>query len=73
MDVQKPQHSPIDYCPTDEIISDFLTKSAGEAKFRSFRNSIMNSSNDEYGPVEVNELMVIHNEKMFKRFDMVLK
>ena len=33
----------------------------------------MNVSHDEYGPVNVNELMAIHNEKMTKWFDVVLE
>ena len=33
----------------------------------------MNVSHDEYGLVNVDELMPIHNENMKKRFSMVLK
>ena len=55
------------------MIGDFFTKPVGGAKFRCFRNIIMNVSHDEYGPVDVDELMAIHNEKMTKRFDMVLE
>jgi hypothetical protein len=72
-DVQKRQHITIDYCPTDEMIGDFFTKPVGGSKFRRFRNIIMNISHDEHGPVDVDELMIIHNEKMLKRFDMVLE
>jgi hypothetical protein len=72
-DVQKRQHITIEYCPTDEMIGDFFTKPVGGAKFRRFRNIIMNVSHDEYGPVDVDKLMAIHNEKMTKRFDMVLE
>ena len=45
-DVQKRQHITIDYCPTDEIISDFFIKPVGEAKFVAFRNIIMNVIHD---------------------------
>ena len=62
-DVQKHQDITIEYCPTDEMIGDFFTKPVEGAKFWRFRNIIMNSSHDEYGPVDVDELMAIHNEK----------
>ena len=65
-DVAKRQHITIEYCPTDEMIGDFFTKPLGGAKFRRFRNIIMNISHDEYGPVDVDALMVVHNEKMQK-------
>ena len=72
-DVQKRQHITIDYCPTDEMIGDFFTKPVRGAKFRRFRNIIMNISHDEYGPVDMDDLMTIHNEKMLKRFNPVLE
>ena len=62
-DVQKRQYITIEYCPTDKSIGDFFAKPVGEAKFRLFRSIIMNISYDEYGPVDVDELMAIHNEK----------
>jgi hypothetical protein len=70
-DVAKRQHITIEYCPTDEMIGDFFTKPLGGAKFRRFRNIIMNISHDEYGPVDVDALMVVHNEKMQKRIEIV--
>ena len=73
VDVQKRQHITIEYCPTDEMISDFFAKPVGRSKFLRFRNIIMNISHDEYGPVNADTLMAIHNEKMTKRFDMVLE
>ena len=73
VNVQKRQHIVIEYCPTDEMIGDFFTKPVGGAKFRCFRNIIMNVSHDEYGPVDVDKLMAIHNEKMEKGFIVVLK
>jgi hypothetical protein len=33
----------------------------------------MNVSHSEYGPVDVDKLMTIHNEKMTKRFDTMLE
>ena len=66
-DVAKRQYITINYCPTDEMIGDFFTKPVGGAKFRRFRNIIMNISHDEYGPVDVDALMIVHNEKMQKR------
>ena len=70
-DVAKRQHVTIEYCPTDEMIGDFFTKPLGGAKFRRFRNIIMNISHDEYGPVDVDALMTVHNEEMQKRIDVV--
>ena len=61
--VQKRQHITIEYCPTDEMIGDFFTKPVGGVKFRHFHNIIMNVSHDEYLPVDVDELITIHNEK----------
>ena len=55
----------ITYCPTGEMIGDFFTKPLGGAKFRRFRNIIMNCDVDEYGPVDVDELTAAH----FKRVD----
>ena len=72
-DVQKCQHITIEYCPTGEMIGDFFTKPVGGAKFHRFCNIIMNVSHDEYGPVDVDKLMAIHNKTMERRFDMVLK
>ena len=62
-DVQKRQHITIEYCPTDDMIGNFFTKPVGGAKFRRFRSIIMNTSHDEYGPVDVDKLMAIRNEK----------
>ena len=70
-DVAKRQHVTIEYCPTDEMIGDFFTKPLGGAKFRRFRNIIMNISHDEYGPVDVDALMTVHNEKMQKRIEAI--
>ena len=72
-DVQKRQHITIEYCPTDEMIGGFFAKPVGETKFRHFRSIIMNISHDEYGPVDVDKLTVICNEKMVKRFKILLK
>ena len=33
----------------------------------------MNVSHNEYGPVDVDKLVAIHNEKMEKRFNIVLE
>ena len=69
-DVQKRNHVTIEHCPTDEMIGDFFTKPLGGAKFRRFRNIIMNIKHDEHGPVDVDALMVVHNEKMKKKMEM---
>jgi len=55
------------------MIGNFFTKSVGGAKFRRFRTIIMNISHDEYGPIDMYELMAIYNEKTTKRFDMALE
>ena len=52
-DVQKRQHITIEYCPIDEMIGNFFTEFVGGAKFRRFRNIIMNVSRDEYGLVDL--------------------
>ena len=72
-DVAARKHIKIEYCPTDEMIGDFFTKPLGGAKFRRFRNIIMNISHDEYGDVNVDELMAIHLAKMQRRFDMMAR
>ena len=51
----------------------FLHKPVDGAKFRLFCNIIMNIDHDKYGPVDIYELMTIHNENMLKRFDVVLE
>ena len=63
-DVMKRKQAILQYCPTDEMIGDFFTKPLGGAKFRRFRNIIMNISHDEHGPVDVDELTAIHYDKM---------
>ena len=68
-DVIKRSEIVIEYCPTDEMIGDFFTKPLGGAKFRRFRNIIMNIDHDEFGPVDLDELTAIHNEKMKVRFE----
>ena len=69
-DVPKRNHITIQHCPTNEMIGDFFTKPVGGAKFRRFRNIIMNINHDEYGPVNVDELTALHNEKMNKKVEM---
>jgi hypothetical protein len=59
----------ITYCPTDEMIGDFFTKPLGGAKFRRFRNIIMNCDVDEHGKVDTDELMAAH----YKRVDATLR
>ena len=63
-DVQERKQITMEYCPTDEMIGDFFTKPLQGGKFRRFRNIIMNITDDEYGPVDVDELMRIHQIKM---------
>jgi len=60
----------LEYCPTDEMISDFFTKPLGGAKFRRFQNIIMNITHDQHGLVDVDELTIIHHNKMQRRFEM---
>ena len=66
-DVIKRKEVALRYCPTDEMIGDFFTKALQGAKFRRFRNIIMNISHDEHGPVDVDELTAIHYQKMKDR------
>ena len=68
-DVQERKQITTEYCPTDEMIGDFFTKPLGGSKFRRFRNIIMNIEQDEHDPVDVDELMAIHHEKMQRRFE----
>ena len=68
-DVVKRKEAVLRYCPTDEMIGDFFTKPLGGAKFRRFRNIIMNISHDEHGPVDVDELMAIHYDKMKQKIN----
>ena len=70
-DVIERKHLTLKYCPTDKMIGDFFTTPVGGAKFRQFCNIIMNISHDEYGPVDVDELMALHNAKIQKRFKMI--
>ena len=60
----------LEYCPTDEMISDFFTEPLGGTKFRRFHNIIMNIDHDEFGPVDMDELTAIHHEKIQRRFEM---
>ena len=55
------------------MIGGFFAKPVGGAKFCLFCNSITNISHDKYGPVDMDKLMTIQNEKMLKSFDLVLK
>jgi hypothetical protein len=63
-DVQERKEITMEYCPTDEMIGDFFTKPLQGAKFRRFRNIIMNITEDENGPVDIDEIMEIHYKKM---------
>ncbi len=56
-DCQERGHVKIQYCPTDEMVGDFFTKPLGGAKFRRFRNIIMNCARDEHGPVDTDALL----------------
>ena len=66
-DIAKRKDITIKYCPTDEMIGDFFTKPLGGAKFRRFRNIIINCSYDEHGPVDVDVLMKVHQKRMENR------
>jgi len=61
-----PKHGQIiiKYCPTDAIIGDFFTKPLGGNKVRRFRNIIMNCDRDDYGPVDVDEIMKDHYQRI---------
>ena len=63
-DIQETKQITMEYCPTDEMIGDFFTKPLQGAKFRRFRNIIMNITEDEHGTVDIDELMKIHYDKM---------
>mmetsp|Transcript_28930 Transcript_28930/g.61429 ORF Transcript_28930/g.61429 Transcript_28930/m.61429 type:complete len:191 (-) Transcript_28930:49-621(-) len=63
-DVQQRKHITLEYFPTNEMNGDFFTNPLGGAKFRRLRNIIMNISHDELGPVNGEELVVIHQEKI---------
>ena len=47
------------------MIGDFFTKPLGGAKFRCFQNIIMNCSHDDFGPVNMDELMKAHISKIY--------
>jgi hypothetical protein len=64
-DCQQRGHVQIKYCPTDEMIGDFFTKPLGGSKFRRFRNIIMNCDHDDFGPVDVDELMKAHYTRIY--------
>ena len=68
-DVQERKQITMEYCPTDEMIGDFFTKPLQGAKFRRFRNIIMNITEDENGPVDIDEIMEIHYKKMEARLE----
>lgn len=51
------------------MIGDFFTKPLQGAKFRRFRNIIMNIAEDENGPVDIDEIMEIHYKKMEARLE----
>ena len=70
-DVAARKHITIEYCLTDEMIGDFFTKPLGGSKFRRFRNIIMNITHDEYGDVDMDELMAVHQAKMQRRFKLM--
>ena len=72
-DVQARKQVIITYCPTDEMIGDFFTKPVTGAKFRRFRNIIMNCDTDEYGPVDIDELMAAHYKRVDGKFDVDTK
>ena len=63
-DCQHRGHVTVRYCPTDEMIGDFFTKPLGGAKFRRFRNIIMNCDHDEFGAVNMDELMAEHEKRI---------
>lgn len=54
----------VKYCPTDEMIGDFFTKPLGGAKFRRFRNIIMNCDLDDFGKVDMEALLREHQQKI---------
>jgi len=68
-DTCKQNQIKLEYCPTDEMIGDFFTKPLRGAKFRRFRNIIMNIDHDEYGSVNVDKLMIIHQAKIQKKME----
>ena len=63
-DCQQRNQVIVTYCPTDKMIGDFFTKPLVGRKFRFFRNIIMNCSTDDYGPVDTNELLQSHYQRL---------
>ena len=57
-DFNEQKHFTLKYCPTDDMKGDFFTKPVGGAKFRRFRNIIMNISHDEYGPISAVKMVL---------------
>ena len=51
----------------DKMIGDFFIKLLKGAQFRRFCNIIMNYDFDEDGPVDVDDLARVHNEKMERK------
>ena len=52
----------VQYCPTDDMIGDFFTKPLNGAKFRKFRNIIMNCDYDETGPVHIGPEIAVSSD-----------
>ena len=57
-DCVKRVHIIMRYCPTDDMIGDFFTKLLQGSKFIRLRNIIMNSSYDEYRPVNMDKILM---------------
>jgi hypothetical protein len=62
--VQKQGHIVIMYCLTNVMIGDFFTKPLGRNKFHRFPNIIMNCDHDDYGLVDMDEVMNDHYRRM---------
>jgi hypothetical protein len=71
VDVKRRGHIIIKYCPTDEMIGDFFNKPLGGAKFQRMRNIIMNCYHDDFGPVNMDELMAEHGKRTCDRHDVI--
>ena len=57
-DCVKRGHNVIRYFPNDDMIGDFFTKPLQGSKFRRFRIIIMNCSYGEYGPVNIDKILI---------------
>ena len=61
---QQHQQVRVTFSSTDEMIDDFFTKPLSGVKFRIFWNITMNCQNDDYGPVDLNNISHSHYQRV---------